>query len=38
VARLDNKDASRLTSPGAAGPTTVSGKSLGAEFGLRRFF
>ena len=38
VARLDNKDASRVTLPGAAGPTSVSGQSTGAEFGLRHFF
>lgn len=38
VARLDNKDASRVTLPGAAGPTTASGQSVGAEFGLRHFF
>ena len=38
VSRLSNKDATRLTLPGAAGATTASGKSQGAEFGLRHFF
>ena len=38
VSRLDNKDGSRVTLPGAAGPTTAGGQSLGAEFGLRHFF
>lgn len=38
VSRLDNKDASRVTLPGAAGPTTARGQSTGAEFGLRHFF
>ncbi len=38
VSRLSNKDATRLTLPGAAGPTTANGKSSGIEFGLRHFF
>ena len=38
VSRLDNKDNTSLALPGAAGPATVSGKSQGAEFGLRHFF
>ncbi|MEO7338496.1 MAG: porin, partial [Caldimonas sp.] len=38
AARLDNKDATRLTLPGAAGATVSSGKSTGAEFGIRHFF
>jgi predicted porin len=38
VSRLDNKDASRVTLPGAAGPTTARGQSTGAEFGIRHFF
>lgn len=38
VSRLDNKDGTRLTLPGNAGPTTVGGKSQGAEVGLRHFF
>ena len=38
VARLDNKDGTRYTSPGAVGLTTPSGKSQGIEFGLRHFF
>jgi len=38
ASRLDNKDATRLTLPGASNATTASGKSQGAEFGLRHFF
>jgi len=38
VARLDNKDATRGTLPGSAGPATVGGKSQGAEFGIRHRF
>ncbi|MEP7056240.1 MAG: porin [Caldimonas sp.] len=38
IARESNKDGTRLTLPGAAGATTASGKSSGAEFGLRHFF
>ena len=38
ASRLSNKDATRLTLPGAAGATTASGKSSGIEFGLRHFF
>ena len=43
VSRLDNKDNTRLTLPGALqnnalGQTTVGGKSQGAEFGVRHFF
>lgn len=38
ASRMDNKDATRLTLPGAAGLTTAGGKSQGAEFGLRHFF
>ncbi len=38
ASRLDNKDPTRLTLPGAAGLTTASGKSQGIEFGLRHFF
>jgi predicted porin len=38
ASRLDNKDNTRYTLPGAAGATTTAGKSQGAEFGLRHFF
>ena len=38
ASRLDNKDATRLTLPGAANQTTLGGKSQGAELGLRHFF
>jgi predicted porin len=38
AAKLDNKDSTRLTLPGAAGPTVAGGKSQGAEFGIRHFF
>lgn len=38
VSRLDNKDGTRLTLGGAAGPTAPGGKSQGAEFGVRHFF
>ena len=39
ASRLDNKNATRLTLPGAAGQnTTNSGNSTGAEFGVRHFF
>jgi len=38
VSLLDNKDNTRLTLPGANGPVNASGKSQGAEFGLRHFF
>ena len=38
AARLSNKDATRLTLPGAAGPTRPGGSSKGAEFGIRHFF
>ena len=38
VARLDNKDATRLALPGGNGTPTASGKSQGAEFGIRHFF
>jgi predicted porin len=39
VSRLDNKDATRLTLPGASAQTSVlGGVSTGAEFGLRHFF
>lgn len=38
VARLNNKNGSRLTLPSASGQTTAGGKSQGAEFGLRHFF
>ncbi len=36
--QLDNKDATRLTLPGATAPTVAGGKSRGAEFGVRHFF
>jgi predicted porin len=36
--RLDNKNNTRLTLPGAAGQATASGDSVGAEFGVRHFF
>jgi len=38
ASRLDNKDATRLTLPGAAGAATASGSSTGIEFGVRHFF
>ena len=38
VARLKNKDATRGTLPGSAGPATPGGKSQGAEVGIRHFF
>ena len=38
ISRLSNKDATTVALPGAAGPTSKSGKSSGAEFGLRHFF
>jgi predicted porin len=38
VARLDNKDSTRLTIPGAAGFPTAGGKFQAAEFGIRHFF
>jgi len=38
ASRLSNKDQTTFALPGAAGPTSKSGKSSGAEFGLRHFF
>ncbi len=38
VSRLDNKDATRYALPGSSGLASASGKSQGAEFGLRHFF
>jgi predicted porin len=38
ASRLDNKDGTRLTLPGASGATVAAGKSQGIEFGLRHFF
>lgn len=38
ASRLSNKDKTTVALPGAAGPTTLSGKSTGVEFGLRHFF
>ena len=35
---LDNKNATRLTLPGAAGQTSSGGDSKGVEFGVRHFF
>ncbi|HUP06371.1 MAG TPA: porin [Caldimonas sp.] len=38
ASRLSNKDKTTVALPGSAGPASVSGKSSGAEFGLRHFF
>ena len=39
VSRLNNKGDTNLTLPGASGQiTAASGKSTGAEFGVRHFF
>ena len=38
VSRLSNKGDTTLTLPGASGQTVASGKSTGAEFGVRHFF
>jgi predicted porin len=38
ASRLDNKDGTRYTLPGASGLTSASGNSTGIEFGIRHFF
>jgi predicted porin len=38
ISRLDNKNPTTLTLPGANGGVTASGQSTGAEFGIRHFF
>jgi predicted porin len=38
ASRLDNKDGTRYTLPGASGLTAASGDSTGIEFGIRHFF
>jgi predicted porin len=38
ASRLDNKNSTALTLPGAPGVVPLSGTSTGAEFGLRHFF
>ena len=38
ASRLDNKDGTRYTLPGANGLTSASGDSMGIEFGIRHFF
>jgi len=38
ISRLDNKNATTLTLPGANGGATAGGQSTGVEFGVRHFF